>query len=151
MEPGIVVSLVPTITGLPMTGEWRAHQAADCRARDGIARAVVSGRNWIDRPVVAPRVIAGYGVASDLDVGGFRCRGLGPIGRHIDPEFVPIRIKEMHDRRTLKGLAGCHDEHTVAKHRAFNLDVSDYILSGEWRIWNCRPAVCNLYRIGETD
>src|SRR5207247_721646 len=98
--PEVVVSLVPTIRRLPVTGKRRAHQAADGRTGDRIARAVIPGRNWIDRPVVASRVIGGYRVASDLDVGGFRCWGLGPIGRHVDPEFVPIRIKEMHDQGT---------------------------------------------------
>jgi hypothetical protein len=100
MEPKMVVSLVSAIGILSAADEGGTDWTPNGRTGNRIARSVIPCWNRIDEPVVAAGVISGDRIAGDLDIGGFRSGRLGPVRGHIDPEFVAVRIEEVHDRRT---------------------------------------------------
>ena len=149
MEPEIIIALVATIGCFSMTGEGRAHQAAGGCARDRITTCVTASGDRVNVPVVAP--VRSHRIAGNLNKSSFRRRRLRPVGCKVDPEFVAVRIEEVHDGRTRESLAGGHPDHAVRNHRAFIFDVCDHIIRGEGRIGDCCSPVGNLNRTRKAD
>src|SRR5215475_2135287 len=103
MKTKAIISLIGSRV-FSFASDWRSPKPSYCRAGNRVSGTINSSRDRIDKPIVASGIIVCYGVARNLDVGGFGRRRLHPIGRHVDPKIVTIRVEEMDEHGALKGL-----------------------------------------------